>query len=552
MSDLVPGEHIVGLIARIRRVHPYVRLTLSVLLVCAGYYLGGVVGIALMFPASPIAIIWLPNAILLAVLLLTPVRMWWVYLLAAIPAHLHLVTNFQPRVPLVTMLCQVFGNIILAVIAALAVRRFAGAPPRFESLRSLTAFILLAAIAAPCVVAALVAYLFLLTGWVSNFWIAWRLRFLANVFATLTITPLIVLTVTSGMTTIRRAPLRRYAEFSLLTIGLFAVGIAVFGMDDASPGRYPALLYTPLPFLLWAAVRFGPSGLCLSLLVVAFLSLSNAIAGRGPFVAQSPAENVLSLQIFLVAVSLPLMLLAALMEERRTKEEVLQESEERFRHMADYAPVMIWMTGIDKLCTFFNKGWLDFTGRTLEEQLGNGWAEGVHRDDYDRCFSTYVTAFDARREFTMEYRLRRFDREYCWVLDNGVPRFAPDGRFIGYIGSAIEITERKRAEQRLQEHEAALRASYARIQDLAGQLITAQEAERARIARELHDDINQQLASLSIAFSGLKRRLPADAVDVHDTLARLQQRTITLADAIHHLLHELHPGMLQHAGLVAA
>ena len=98
------------------------------------------------------------------------------------------------------MLCQVFGNIIQAVIAALAVRSFACAPPRFDSLRSLTAFILFAAIAAPCVVVAWVAYLFLLTGWVSNFWIAWRLRFLANVFATLTITPrLIVLTVTSGM-----------------------------------------------------------------------------------------------------------------------------------------------------------------------------------------------------------------------------------------------------------------------------------------------------------------------------------------------------------------
>ena len=235
ISDLAPGAQGVALIERLRRVHPHVRLTLSVLLVCAGYYLGGVVGIALMFPASPIAIIWLPNAILLAALLLTPARTWWVYLLAAIPTHLHLVTHFQPSVPLVTMLCQVFGNIIQAVIAALAVRRFAGAPPRFDNLQSMIAFILLAAIAAPCVVAALIAYLFLITGWVADFWMAWRLRFLANVFATLTITPLIVVTVTSGITTIRSTPLRRYAEFGLLLVGLFAIGLTAFGLDAGGP-----------------------------------------------------------------------------------------------------------------------------------------------------------------------------------------------------------------------------------------------------------------------------------------------------------------------------
>ena len=117
--------------------------------------------------------------------------------------------------------------------------------------------------------------------------------------------------------------------------------------------------------------------------------------------------------------------------------------------MANTAPVLIWMSGPDKLCTFFNKGWLDFTGRTLEQELGNGWAEGVHREDFDRCLEIYANSFNARQEFTMEYRLRRFDGEYCWVLDNGVARFEADGTFLGYIGTAIDITERKRAEQDL-------------------------------------------------------------------------------------------------------
>jgi PAS domain S-box-containing protein len=133
---------------------------------------------------------------------------------------------------------------------------------------------------------------------------------------------------------------------------------------------------------------------------------------------------------------------------RKHAEEELRESEARFRTVADAAPVLIWMSGPDKLCTFFNKGWLDFTGRSLEQELDNGWAEGVHREDLDRCLNIYKNSFDARQPFTMEYRLRRSDGEYRWVLDSGTPRFAPDGAFLGYIGSCIDITERKRAEEK--------------------------------------------------------------------------------------------------------
>src|SRR5438034_929782 len=133
---------------------------------------------------------------------------------------------------------------------------------------------------------------------------------------------------------------------------------------------------------------------------------------------------------------------------RKQAEDALRESEERFRTVANAAPVMIWMSGTDKACTFFNKGWLGFTGRKLEQELGNGWADGVHREDFDRCHKVYESCFDARQPFTMEYRLRRHDGEYRWILDTGTPRFADDGAFLGYIGSCIDITERKRGEEK--------------------------------------------------------------------------------------------------------
>ena len=132
--------------------------------------------------------------------------------------------------------------------------------------------------------------------------------------------------------------------------------------------------------------------------------------------------------------------------KRKMAEEALLESDARFRAVADAAPVMIWMSGPDKLCNFFNKGWLDFTGRTLAQELGNGWTEGVHREDLAHCLEVYKNAFDAREPFTMEYRLRRKDGEYRWILDSGTARTDLNGVFLGYIGSCVDITERRQAE----------------------------------------------------------------------------------------------------------
>ncbi|WP_298910728.1 PAS domain S-box protein [uncultured Nostoc sp.] len=141
----------------------------------------------------------------------------------------------------------------------------------------------------------------------------------------------------------------------------------------------------------------------------------------------------------------------AALRDRNQVEAALRESEARFRHLADTAPVLVWMSGTDKLYYYFNKPWLEFTGRTLEQEMGNGWAEGVHEDDFQHCLDTHINAFDARQDFKMEYRFRRNDSEYRWILDTGVPRFTPTGEFLGYIGSCVDIHDRKVAEAALQQ-----------------------------------------------------------------------------------------------------
>jgi len=224
--------------------------------------------------------------------------------------------------------------------------------------------------------------------------------------------------------------------------------------------------------------------------------------------------------------------------QRLLAEEKLRESEDRFRLVANKAPVLIWMSGTDKLCTFFNQGWLNFTGRSRERELGEGWVAGVHPDDLAHCLETYSAAFDARADFEMEYRLRRFDGAYRWVVDHGVPRFEPDGTFCGYIGTCVDTTDRKLSEESLH--------------NLSGLLINAQEGERARIARELHDDFSQRLALLSIELEQLWKMLPESDTEERARIAEMLKGTKELSSDLHSLSHQLHSSKLEHMGLVAA
>ena len=462
---------LMGLTLGTRNLH--MPIALSVLLVLAGYYAGGIVGIYLGFPPSGIAAIWPATAILLAALLLAPPRYWWMYLLGAVPTHLHVASFQVPEVPLVVMLSQVGSNVLHVVLAALALRFVIGAPPRLDSLRNMGAFILLAGVVATAVACLVAVWLFLLTGWAADFWLAWRQRVLANVFAIVTIPPVIVLAFTGQLVGAQHATWRTYLELALITVGVLVVGIPVFGLELAGPSNLPALVLAPLPFLMWAAVRVGVGGTGLSLLIVAGIALANAYVGRGPFINQAPDVNVFSLQIFLTAISIPILLLAALVEERRLAEELLRQTGKQAELALAERNMQLALAGKAALVGTYsvNLG----TGRVqlsagcaaihgfpegTSEIWRDDWRAGVHPDDLARLDGLFSQAFAEHwPEYTADYRIIR-SGEIRWIEARAFMSYNSDGCAERIVGVNIDISERKRAEAAIEESEARYRALY--------------------------------------------------------------------------------------------
>jgi len=223
--------------------------------------------------------------------------------------------------------------------------------------------------------------------------------------------------------------------------------------------------------------------------------------------------------------------------QRQEAERAIRNSEERFRLIASTAPVMIWMTGVNQQLTYVNESWMRLTGLPREAALESGWASVVHPDDIERARVTYLNAYQRREPFQMEYRVRRADGEFRWIFVQGVPRHNAEQSFEGYIGSGIDVTDRKEAEQLLST--------------LSQRLIEAQEQERARVARELHDDISQRLALLLLDLEAARQRVEAPYREIAEELRRAIETGSSLAGDVQSLSRRLHSSKLM-VGLEAA
>lgn len=233
--------------------------------------------------------------------------------------------------------------------------------------------------------------------------------------------------------------------------GIKAAETAVKILDGASPASFPPKIVPPTaPQYDWRELRRWKIN-------EGHLPAGSTILFQRPTVWQQYRWWIVAGVSVCVVQALLIAGLVGNLIRRRRAEGSLVESERRFRMMADATPVLMWMSGVDKLCTFFNKQWLDFTGRSIEQELGNGWADGVHSDDLEQCFKTYTGAFDARQPFVMQYRLRRNDGEYRWVSDQGMPRYDAKGTFAGYVGSCTDVSELINKDAALHESEERMR-----------------------------------------------------------------------------------------------
>ncbi|KAG0506010.1 MAG: Adaptive-response sensory-kinase SasA [Candidatus Udaeobacter sp.] len=429
----------------------YGRIVLQVFLTGLAYYLATEIAWALCFPNSKVSLLFPPHAVLVAILLLVPVRHWWAYTLATIVAHF--VATQQAHWPMLYALhCEAF-DAVQNVLAAAGIRFFIKSPLRRITLRDAMVFVLIAVIIVPFCTAFWGAAFTVSNRFGTDYWVEWRNLGISNGVTAVVLVPAFLLVAERLSRRGSRTTTARLIEGSVLGLGIVVVGTYVFAIKPAGPDTSPALLYAPIPLLIWAALRFGLSGISAAMLVVTFEAIWGAMHGRGPFLLQSPAENALALQMFLMVTGTPLMFLSVLLEDEERSQQSLGESEGRFQTMADAAPVLIWVSGEDKLPTYFNKAWLEFTGRSMEQELGNGWKEGVHPDDLAKISQTYGPAVDAREPFVMQYRLKNSDGEYRWITDQGVPRHGPSGNFRGYVGACVDITDLLQKEQELHEIE---------------------------------------------------------------------------------------------------
>jgi PAS domain S-box-containing protein len=257
-------------------------------------------------------------------------------------------------------------------------------------------------------------------------------------------------------------------------------------------------------------------------------------------------NTILLLLVAILGVVVAVLLIQRARQSRDTQG--IRESEARLRLMVDGSPVMMWTARPDTTHDFLNATVTEFTGLPLAQLLDNGWMAAVHPEDRDTIYRIYMPAVEARRPFTLEYRLRRADGAYRWILDTGVPNHAVDGTFVGYVGSCLDITERHDAENRIRGSRAALEVSHREIQQLAGRLITVHEDERRRLARDLHDDLTQRLARLAIDAGKRERGGSGDC----DAWGAMRSELARLSEDVHALAYRLHPSVLDDLGLVEA
>lgn len=473
--------------------------------------------------------LWPGCALLVAILLLCPTKAWAVLMVAGF-------LGFAINDLFVFGLSIRFSGVLIladtveVLVAAAGIRYCLPGAGRLDSPKSLAKYLLIAIILAPVSAAFISAAAF--TG---RYWVFWRIGVLEEGLALLTVTPAILGLVKRALARGHR-PRSDYVEAAIIVAGLFVLGYIAF--VSAHVG-HPELLYSLVPFLLWSALRFGITGTSLSMTLVAFLSIWGVVHGHGPFVGRGPIEDVRSLQLFLLVAATSFMFLAAVVEGDSQAQGALRRSEEQFRMAARAGRMFAYDWDLASNVIIRSGDVASVLGAATEpavspEQL----LATIHPDDRALFTDSVTERSPVDPDVQTNYRLLRSDGSEQWLENTAHTFFDEQGKMLRIVGMVTDITPRKQAEQALA--------------DISRKMVEVQEAERARIARDLHDDINQRLALLAVEIEQLGEDLPNDPEEMGRRLAEIWQRIAEVTTEVQSISHQLHSPQLDILGITAA
>lgn len=404
----------------------------------AAYYFGAQLGFNLKPGSFPISTLWPPNAILFAALLLAPVRIWWLILLAVLPAHL--AVQLVGGVPVLRSLGWFFSNTSEALLGAVLLRKYCKVDICFNSLSDIGRFLLLAVIIPPFITSFLDAGVVAATGWQSDYWQLWGTRLISNMLSNLIIVPAILIVGLRSSDWLRKISWNRYIE--ALSLGLFTILVSSLIFRPTFVYVIPALVLFPL---LWAVLRFGTGGVSISMLTITLITFWNMVHSNEPISQEVLAQRVLTSQIFLTVMSITMISLAAVLNERREMTEALRKSEDRMSMAAEWTQLGFWsydfVTGETWISDHLHN-MLDLGDRAVTCTFLN---EFIHPDDRQRAIEMFEESIAKKQDFEAEYRLVLPGNKVCWVNNRARTIFHPSGQPLYTSGVVFDSTERKMA-----------------------------------------------------------------------------------------------------------
>jgi len=445
----------------------------NALIVAVAYYVGAEIAFLIGTLTDKIfAPFWPPNVVLFCALLLSPPRQWWIYILAAFPAHV--LAELQVGMPATQLLVAFATNCSVAVINALLLQRLQFDPPWFGSIRKATTYVFITAFVSPALCAFGGAFVQILGGGsIENYGVYWARWYASNALGSLTLSPIALICI-ERMGSFSFTPTLRRVEAILVAAVLAVTCLFAFKEDTSiASGYVPALLYLPLPIIVWAAVRFGAAGASGVIMVISLALIWRTLNGHNLFDVGNAEANVFAMQLFLIGLSCPVLLLGAAIEETRRAETVTREREERISFAAAHSSVGLWQYDLaagsfwatDYCRTLF--GLPSGVPLDLDRLLNR-----IHPNDFPMAHAAFQSAIARPTPLEIEFRVQGRDRGYHWVSARAQPIFGDDGNPTAMTGAFADATSRKMAEAEadMQRHEIAHSMRVSMLGELSGGL----------------------------------------------------------------------------------